>query len=396
MASGGDDATVRIWDLDSRREIATLRGHISRIMCVAFTPDGNTLASGCESVRLWDVASGREAANLRGNDMAVSSLAISPDGRRLASGSWDGTVRIWDVNTGRETATLRGHKSAVWSVAFSPDGRVLTSCGGGVINAWDATPVTTERRAHREALSLVRFTIARAASPSDARDRIRRSVTVPEDVRMRAMQLVDDHWKSRVHSEGEDLVVALFEEGRLPDEVEEALQTRGGLKPEVRASALEELRNWPLSAATLDEASWKVVRQCDLDTSEYLQARRRAETACRYDPDYGTFLSTLGVAQCRLGLYREALETLNRSYALNRDSDPPELGFRLPADLAFLAMSQQRLGDSDAARQTLAQLRAALKAPGPNLDFAENAAFLCEAEAVIELDPAFPADPFAP
>jgi hypothetical protein len=59
-------------------------------------------------------------------------------------------------------------------------------------------------------------------------------------------------------------------------------------------------------------------------------------------------------------------------------------------------MAQHRLGRTQAARQTLAQLRAAVKAPPEITDFAENAAFLREAEAVIELDPAFPADPFAP
>jgi hypothetical protein len=113
-----------------------------------------------------------------------------------------------------------------------------------------------------------------------------------------------------------------------------------------------------------------------------------ADVACRYEPTIGFYQNTLGVAQYRVGRYGDAVATLTRSDTLN--------GGQLPADLAFLAMAQQRLGQSDAARQTLARLRAAMKSPPPNHDAKENAAFLREAEVVIELDPAFPADPFAP
>ena len=107
-------------------------------------------------------------------------------------------------------------------------------------------------------------------------------------------------------------------------------------------------------------------------------------------------MTTIGVVQYRIGRYREAEDTLTRSYALNIDSIPPEFGFRKVADLAFLAMAQQRLGQSDAARRSLAQLRTTMKSPGMNFDAAESAAFLREAEVLIELDPVFPADPFAP
>ncbi len=59
-------------------------------------------------------------------------------------------------------------------------------------------------------------------------------------------------------------------------------------------------------------------------------------------------------------------------------------------------MAQQRLGKSDAARRSLGQLRTTMKSPGANFDAAESAAFLREASVLIELDPVFPADPFAP
>jgi WD40 repeat protein len=70
---------------------------------VAFSPDGKTLASAGDdqSVKLWDVATGQERASLRGHGQAVMSVAFSPDGRTLASASADKTVRLWGMATGK-------------------------------------------------------------------------------------------------------------------------------------------------------------------------------------------------------------------------------------------------------------------------------------------------------
>jgi hypothetical protein len=137
----------------------------------------------------------------------------------------------------------------------------------------------------------------------------------------------------------------------------------------------------------LNDASWLVVREPGQDPAAYRLALRRAEVACDDSVDNGRILNTLGVAQYRLGLYHEALATLTRSNTLN--------GGRTPDDLAFLAMTQQRLGQVEQARRTLAQLRAAMEVPSAMTDPREAVRFLREAELLIELDPAFPADPFA-
>jgi hypothetical protein len=111
LASGSWDKTVKLWDVKSGKEIATLQGHQSWVNSVSFSPDGHTLASGSEdkTVKLWDVKSGKEIASLQGHQSPVWSVSFSPDGHTLASGSGDNTVKLWDVKSGKEIATLEGH-----------------------------------------------------------------------------------------------------------------------------------------------------------------------------------------------------------------------------------------------------------------------------------------------
>ena len=128
LASGSEGGTVKLWNVKTDEETATLRGHESWTgYSVAFSPDGTTLASGSwdNAVKLWNVKTGEETATLDG----VRSVAFSPDGTMLASGAWgDRTVKLWNVETQKEIATLSGHEDGrVYSVAFSPDGTTLAS-----------------------------------------------------------------------------------------------------------------------------------------------------------------------------------------------------------------------------------------------------------------------------
>src|SRR5215471_483194 len=143
VATASADATVRLWSLGSRRQIASLSGHGGPVRAVAFSPDGKLLASaGADgTARLWDVERRASIANLKATD-EVNAVAFSPDGKLLASGGRENTVRLWDVDTRRAKGAIDIVSSTsgwVRSLAFSPDGRALAA--GSVdnrIRIWDA------------------------------------------------------------------------------------------------------------------------------------------------------------------------------------------------------------------------------------------------------------------
>ena len=135
-SAGGRE--IRLWDIQSTKELARLTGHSARIISLDFSPDG-LLASSSEdeTIILWDVKEFKEVCKLTGHNGAISSIAFSPDGRLLASGGNDQVIKIWEVDTGKELATLHGHTDAVFAVAFSPDGRLIASgAGDGTIRLW--------------------------------------------------------------------------------------------------------------------------------------------------------------------------------------------------------------------------------------------------------------------
>ncbi len=145
LASGSGNSTIKLWDVQTMKELRILKGHSSDIRSVAFSPDGQILASGSDdnTLKLWDVHNGKELRTLEEHSKAVNSVAFSPDGRILASGSDDNTIKLWDVHfklwnvfSGQKNRTLED-SNPVKSIAFSPDGHTLASNLGGNIKLWD-------------------------------------------------------------------------------------------------------------------------------------------------------------------------------------------------------------------------------------------------------------------
>ncbi|HVS34975.1 MAG TPA: WD40 repeat domain-containing protein [Gemmataceae bacterium] len=143
MASASWDHTVRVWDIADRKERLRLEAfrqkpvrnkfYGGQAMCVAFAPDGKTLAVGTEgdfgegTVRLFNAASGELVREFDGYDKerSVPSVAFSPDGRLLATGCGDTSIRLWDIASSKILHELGGNCAVL--VCFSPDGKTLAS-----------------------------------------------------------------------------------------------------------------------------------------------------------------------------------------------------------------------------------------------------------------------------
>ena len=138
LASGSSDTTIKLWNVRTGNLLQTFTGHSNGVISVAYSPDGQTLASGSwdTTIKLWNVRTGNLLQTLTGHSNSVNSVAYSPDGQTLASGSL-GTIKLWDVKTGKLLQTFTGHSEWVYSVAYSPDGQTLASGSLGTIKLWN-------------------------------------------------------------------------------------------------------------------------------------------------------------------------------------------------------------------------------------------------------------------
>src|SRR5205807_182997 len=91
-------------------------------------------------IQLWDTASNEKKGTLKGHRHPVLCLGFSADGQTLASGASDATARIWDVATFQERHQLDAHERQVGVVALSHDGKTLATAA-----AWGSNPWTWEK-----------------------------------------------------------------------------------------------------------------------------------------------------------------------------------------------------------------------------------------------------------
>ena len=165
LASGSNDATVRLWDTTSKDELSVLQGHTDEgwTTVLAFSEDGKMLASGGtdKTVQLWDTTTGELLTTLIGHINSITSLAFSRNGSMLASASADGAIRFWNTETGDPILTrIAGHTKTVKAVTFFKDSATLaTAAFNGIITFWDLETSTIIRQTigHRDWLQALAF-----------------------------------------------------------------------------------------------------------------------------------------------------------------------------------------------------------------------------------------------
>ena len=201
------DGTIELWDTSTGKLLRTLEGHTDTVLALAFSPNGNMLASGSAdgTVRLWNTTDIEDRASIEelwapftGHTDIVLSLAFSADSKTLASGSRDGTlwlwnlsnldkieqhnifpgttlpavlslafsptesppmlataradtiIRVWNLRTGELMHFFRGHEDLVTSLAFNADGSLIASgSADSTVRLWDTnTSISTGKSLH--------------------------------------------------------------------------------------------------------------------------------------------------------------------------------------------------------------------------------------------------------
>ena len=139
LASGGDggDKTVRIWSLADQSSLV-LKGHsdwFGGVSGVAFHLNGRLVVSGSKdkTIKIWDINTAKDVMTLTDHTNEVNSVAISPNGKFLASGSKDKTLKLWDLAKGTLITTIP-HQDSVTAVKFGRSQNiVITACEDKII-----------------------------------------------------------------------------------------------------------------------------------------------------------------------------------------------------------------------------------------------------------------------
>ncbi|HYT88099.1 MAG TPA: hypothetical protein VEL76_05220 [Gemmataceae bacterium] len=137
-----DRKTARLWNVDSGKEVAQMAVSPHAVAVVRFTPDGpRVLTLTGDKLQLWNVETGTVVRGFPVDTGLVHCVALSADGRRaLAGGNKD--IYIWDLKSQKQLATLEGHTGPVTALAFSADGRRIASGSRDeTIRVWDMVPV---------------------------------------------------------------------------------------------------------------------------------------------------------------------------------------------------------------------------------------------------------------
>jgi len=161
LVSGGEDGTVRIWDLTGIQPGRQRRGHAGWVYAVAISRDGETIASAGDdaTIRLWQLATGESTGILTGHLRRIRSLAFTAGGQ-LVSGAEDGQVCLWDTRRGSLIRAMRTPGCPVWAVAIGAGDTLVAAAGEDeFVRLYELAngEVLAEKAAHRDWIRALAF-----------------------------------------------------------------------------------------------------------------------------------------------------------------------------------------------------------------------------------------------
>ena len=139
VAAAGADRAVRIWEVESGREVGIIEDHADWVLGLAFSPDGKRIATASrdKTSKVLDVATKESLVAFSGHAEADFAVAFSPDGKRIATGGGDNQLRIWSPDDGKQTGAFAGFGGPVFRVRFSPDGEdLIASSADGTVRVF--------------------------------------------------------------------------------------------------------------------------------------------------------------------------------------------------------------------------------------------------------------------
>ncbi len=139
LASGGEDGTVRLWDVASGRERRCLVTGAEAVRYIQYAAGGKTLIAGLgkAGVRVYDADSAKVVAHLAGQSGLAEHLGLSADGKTLATAGKDTAFRLWDSRTGKLLRRIAPASMVARSLGLTQDARLLFWLDNAAIRVWD-------------------------------------------------------------------------------------------------------------------------------------------------------------------------------------------------------------------------------------------------------------------
>lgn len=149
FATASHDRTARLYSTQYINPLRIFAGHLSDVDSVKFHPNCNYLATGSSdrTVRLWDIPSGQCVRLFTGHTGSIGALAFSPDGKYLASAGEDKTINIWDISNGKKFGSFKGHENTIYSLDYDMNGSILSSGShDNTVRLWDTQGLSVNPR----------------------------------------------------------------------------------------------------------------------------------------------------------------------------------------------------------------------------------------------------------
>lgn len=130
LATCSDDSTARIWSLKEDESVHILKGHSREVYMAKWCPLQSSIvatASVDKTVKIWDIETGQAMHTLVGHSSSVYTVAFSPDGQLIASGSFDEKVCIWSVRDGR-LLQIFNTNGAIFDLSWNKNGNKVAAC----------------------------------------------------------------------------------------------------------------------------------------------------------------------------------------------------------------------------------------------------------------------------